>query len=239
MENGVQMVAKLYGKDVYKKEPTIAYQIPCDTNISGFDRYPMSETDHERVILMKGAFDSDPELAQEFRQLMRHHRSSLLRDEFVKCANSNCAMCSEKQLSRKEGQLDTLLKKFPKGMLPTPMPVLLPLPTSKDSSARESADDQVPTCSQGQPTVETSDVGVPSDDESGAPVRVQTSNRKPGRYRSFGELLKMKVNPGVCYPDAFYEGGTKLLRCSICVAPFEVFKSKTALDRHRKLHHIM
>lgn len=223
MTNAVDMVHDVYRHDKYDKERTIVYKMPCDTDITGFDLFPMDRSDAEREGLMKATQSTDPDLVAEFRLLMDHHRSSILRDEFVKCYATDCPICSHKRWWE-NSRLDRILERFPGEMLPTPMPTILPGPDYPSLSLGRNRDGP-----------DESDPGVPCDTNSDDPP----DPKREGRYRTLGDLIKLSVPEKLLYPDSFYSGATALLRCPVCPQPFKVFKTKSALERHRKLHHVL
>lgn len=231
MEQGIEMVGKLYEKDVYKKERCNVYQVPCDTNITGFDRYPMDQAEGEREALMKATRNTDPALLEEFRLLMRHHRSGLLRDEFVRCLDSSCSICSGKPPTEKT-ELDQILQRFPSRMIPTPVPALLPGPDHPSMRLLKRRPE-----TRGDDEADSSS----SDDSDCGEGAAVSGNRKKrsGRYRTLIDLLKISLPPRCFYPDAFYSGEAVLLRCPECPKPLEVFKTKSGLERHRKLCHAL
>lgn len=211
------MVAKLYEKDTYKGAPTHVYEIPCDTNITGYDRYPTDAAEAERDALMRATTRTDPALLSEFQELMRHHRSSILRDEFVRCSGVDCRICPRR--SKKTG-VDEILEKFPGGMLPTPIPVFLP-------------DDD--GCSVGKGP--SGNEQEPCDELDRGCENVSKGKKLSERYRTLGDLTKISMPPQLCYPDAYYRGDVKLLRCPLC--PLKTFKTQSGLERHRKLEHVL
>lgn len=229
MSNAVDMVAKEYEADVYNKEGTDVYPIPCDTDITGFDRYPMDRSDAEREGLMNATHGTDPELVAEFRLLMIHHRCSILRDEFVKCSEADCPICSHKRWW-KNSKLDRILERFPGEMLPTPVPTFLPgddhpaLSRGISGQNRDCSDDS-----------DSDEPCVPCEPESDNPPKP----KRAGRYRTLGDLLKLSVPEKLLYPDSFYGSAADLLLCTACPKPFKVFKTKSGLERHRKLYHVL
>lgn len=225
MINAVDMVAKLYEDDVFNKEPTFVHKIPCDTNITGYDRYPVDRSDAERDALTRATLSTDPDLVAEFRLLMQHHRSGILRDEFAKCHSAECPICSHKRWW-KNSKLDRHLERFPEEMLPTPVPVWLP------------GDDHPSLNTAGK---NRDDSGCDDNDDDGdEPCGANAQIRKQGsHYRTLGDLLKASLPNKLLFPDAFYSGAGDLLRCSSCPKPFKVFKTKSGLERHRKLHHVL
>lgn len=234
MENGVHMAAEAYKEDVYKKEKTFVYEVPSDTHIAGYDHFPTDRADVERDSLSKATRNIDRELLQEFRVLMRHHRAGILRDEFVRCADESCVICGGEEPSA-ASELDKIIDRFPSGMLPSPIPALLPgddHPSLTMSKCRSDAldcngaafDSEGPGCSRD------------TDPDRG---NCAVSGNRRGRYRTFIDLLKVNLPRRCCYPDAFYEGEQVLHRCPVCPEPLEIFRTKTALDRHRKLCHTL
>lgn len=232
MKNAVDMLAKAYMNDNYKGHGVTVHKVPKDTVSTGFDAYPPANAAHEREALANPKANMDANLGAEFQLLMGHFRSSLYRVEFAKCKDPACSLCARDPIE--SSPLTDLLDRFPRGMLPTPVPVLrddglYPVLSTLMRSSEEAEAEGHRQCRDRDG--EGQEAGASDFPNIGDFARVNT-----GRYRTLYELAKTNL-PGRCFfSDSHYYGKTQKFQCLTCNS-FVVAKSEAALKRHKRLVH--
>lgn len=235
MRNAQDMVAKRYKGEKFKGHELFVYKVPHETQFSGYDVYPPDQAEPERRALSNPKATIDAGLASEFKLLMLHHRSSLYRQEFAKCSDPDCPLCS-KSPPTESPHLDSVMNRFPAAMLPTPVPVLR---GDGEYPALRTLMRAVPEFESGDEDLDSSDDC--SDDEAHGSNRARAMrdfvNARTGRYRTLVDLLKMTLPDRFLYPDSHYCGTCVKISCLACNR-FTTFKSEAALMRHKKLVHL-
>lgn len=235
MINAVKMVADCYEGDKYGGHGISVHKVPRDTVRTGYDAYPPENASYEREALANPKLTMNIRLGAEFQELMAHLRSSMYRVEFSKCSEATCRICSANPIQPSE--LSNLLDRFPKGMLPTPMPVLrddgsYPILSTLMRSGQ--ADPVVPLRTQEDLRQD------PDDGEQRGSNRVDAVSdfvrAKTGRYRTLFELSKTVLPSRCFFSDSHYYGKTVKFHCLTCDS-FVTVKSDAALQRHKKLVH--
>lgn len=231
MNHAKDMLASAYEKDRYKGHGIKIYKVPNNTTVTGYDCYPEDQSNYEREMLSKPRSGMSVELLKEFRQLMRHQRSSRFRVEFVRCKDPSCPICSRRV--KKCSEVDKVFDRFPAGMLPTPVPVL------RDGGEYEILSTLMQSIPDDQGAGSDADTASCAGNRGAWPQELQDfATANTGRYRNFAELVKTSLPDGVLFPDSHYSGKSAQHRCPDC-GSWTVLKSESALQRHRKLVHTM
>lgn len=233
MTNAVDMIAKCYDKDNYKGHGSTMHKVPRDTVSTSFDAYPAANALSEREALANARLTMDVHLGAEFQLLLRHFRSSLYRAEFSKCNDPSCSICSLDPVE--PSQLTELLDRFPRGMLPTPVPVLRDDGLYPVLSTLMRSNSSVCVARHGElPDPEEEEAEDINQDRVDAARDFALAHT--GRYRTLFELAKTNLPQRCFFSDSHYYGKSQSFACLTCDT-FVIAKSDAALKRHKKLAH--
>lgn len=230
MEQAIRLAAEAYEGDRYKGFGSSIHQVPLIPSVSGYDHYPEEQSALECEMLSRPKKDIDPDLLAEYQQLMRHRSSYQLREEFTRCSDVDCALCSRRP--KRPTKLDQFLNRFPGSTLPTPLPVLRP---ERESGGR--FESYIEGLMRRRPQVQNvwvRDASEHDDPEPEEDVLDFTASRN-GHYRTLWELTKSLLPAGCYEADKFYSGPNKGRKCLLC--PRLTFRTDTALQRHKTIIH--